>query len=289
MQWRGSRKSENIEDRRGATPRRGLVGGGLGTILLVLVAMYFGVDPSMLLNQGGVAFDAGTDSTGRPPTAADTEMRDFVATVLGYTEDAWTPLFAQAGRTYRPPALVLFTGSVQSACGSAQSAMGPFYCPGDEKVYLDTSFFDELSRQFQAPGDFAQAYVIAHEVGHHVQNLLGVSGQVEAIQRQASKSEGNRASVRLELQADCFAGVWAHQTEKAQQSQFKSFLETGDIEEALQAASQIGDDRLQMQAQGYVVPESFTHGTAAQRSQWFRTGLQTGDVSRCNTFDGATP
>jgi uncharacterized protein len=198
-------------------------------------------------------------------------------------------LFQQSGQTYRAPKLVLFTGAAESACGFAQSATGPFYCPGDERVYLDMSFFQDLRDRFHAPGDFAQAYVIAHEVGHHVQKLLRITDDVERVQGRDSKSEGNRASVRLELQADCLAGVWANHTERTQQSQMKGFLESGDVDEALRAATMIGDDRLQMQSRGYVVPESFTHGTAEQRSRWFKKGLDSGTISACNTFDSATP
>jgi predicted metalloprotease len=277
MQWQGGRRSTNVEDRRGS--RMGLVGGGLGGLVLMLIALFFGVDPGMLVNQT----DPSVDASG-PTSPADDAAKDFVAAVVGYTEDTWQKVFAQAGENYRAPKLVLFTGAVQSACGFAQSAMGPFYCPSDEKVYLDMSFFQELRDRFRAPGDFAQAYVIAHEVGHHVQNLMGVSDQVHAIQQRSSKAEGNRASVRLELQADCFAGLWAHHTEKTQQAQLREFLETGDVEEALGAASAIGDDRLQMQSRGYVVPESFTHGTAEQRARWFRTGLDQGSIAACNTF-----
>jgi predicted metalloprotease len=209
--------------------------------------------------------------------------------VLAYTEDTWSDIFRRSGKTYREPKLVLFTGAVDSTCGFAQAAMGPFYCPEDEKVYLDMSFFQDLRNRFHAPGDFAQAYVVAHEVGHHVQNLLGISSRVEAYKQRHGQADANQASVRLELQADCLAGVWANHTEQMQQSQMKEFLETGDIDEALGAASMIGDDRLQMQARGYVVPESFTHGTARQRSQWFKQGFKTGNVGSCNTFDTPTP
>jgi predicted metalloprotease len=278
MQWQGGRRSTNIEDRRGG--RVGLVGGGLGGLVLLLIALFFGVDPGMLMNDSGV--DASGPEAGT--SKIDDQAEDFVASVVGYTEDTWTRLFQQSGQNYRAPKLVLFTGAVRSACGLGQSAMGPFYCPSDEKVYLDMSFFQELHNRFQAPGDFAQAYVIAHEVGHHVQNLMGISDQVHSIQQRSGKAEGNRASVRLELQADCFAGLWAHHTERAEQAQLREFLETGDVEEALRAASAIGDDRLQMQSRGYVVPESFTHGTAEQRARWFKTGLEQGSIGACNTF-----
>jgi predicted metalloprotease len=284
MQWRGARRSTNIEDRRGMRIRPGLVGGGLGTIILLLVALYFGVDPRYVLNQGGV------EATGPVSTSpADETTKDFVSAVLGYTEDTWSEIFRNMGRTYREPKLVLFTGEVESACGFAQAATGPFYCPGDEKVYLDMSFFQELSDRFKAPGDFAQAYVIAHEIGHHVQDLLGISRQVQALRNRSSQADANRASVRLELQADCLAGVWASHTEQAEESKLHQFFESGDVEEALRAASQIGDDRLQMQAQGYVVPESFTHGTADQRLGWFNTGFHAKSLSECDTVKSAEP
>jgi predicted metalloprotease len=259
------------------------VGLGLGSIVILIIGLLLGVDPSALLNSP-VVDDGGfsAPSAGPPP---DDTTADFVSVVLGYTEDAWSKVFQRAGSTYRPPRLVLFSQAVQSACGFGQAAMGPFYCPADERVYLDTSFFQELRHRFRAPGDFAQAYVIAHEVGHHVQNLLGISDQVEQVQRRSGKAEANDASVRLELQADCFAGVWANQTEMSEQSEFRQFLETGDLEEALRAASMIGDDRLQMQAQGYIVPESFTHGTAEQRMTWFKRGFDSGEPSACNTFN----
>jgi len=275
MQWMGGRRSTNIEDRRGMRPA--MVGGGLGAIILTLIALYFGVDPGVIVNSSNPV----ADSSNAP---VDDNARDFASAVLGYTEDTWSDVFREAGKTYSPPKLVLFSGAVESACGLGQSAMGPFYCPNDQKVYLDMSFFRDLRNRFQAPGDFAEAYVIAHEVGHHVQNLLGTARQVEAFQRRASKADANRASVALELQADCFAGVWANRTEKAQQAQTHQWLEAGDVDEALNAASAVGDDRLQMQAQGYVIPESFTHGSAAERSKWFRTGMDSGSVSACNTF-----
>ncbi len=275
MQWRGGRRSTNIEDRRGMGPV--VVGGGIGAIILTLIALFFGVDPGVIVNSSNPT----ADSSYAP---VDDSARDFAAAVLGYTEDTWSDVFREAGRTYTPPKLVLFNGAVESACGFGQSAMGPFYCPSDQKVYLDMSFFRDLRNRFQVPGDFAEAYVIAHEVGHHVQNLLGTSQQVEAFRRRANPLAANRASVALELQADCFAGVWANRTEKAQQAQMREWLETGDVDEALNAASAVGDDRMQMQAQGYVVPESFTHGSAADRSRWFRTGMDTGSVAACNTF-----
>jgi uncharacterized protein len=260
----------------------GLVGGGLGTIALVVIGLLLGVDPSVILNQGG--YDPEATAVG-PASPVDDENKAFVETVVGFTEDAWSEIFREGGSSYRPPKLVLFTGAVESACGFGQAAMGPFYCPGDEKVYLDLSFFQELRDRFRAPGDFAQAYVIAHEVGHHVQNLLNISDQVESVQRRASRGEANQASVRLELQADCLAGVWAHRTERTLEAQSQRFLDPGDLEEALQAASAIGDDKIQRETQGYVVPESFTHGSAEQRMRWFKQGFQNGTVQACNTFN----
>jgi predicted metalloprotease len=242
-----------------------------------LIALYFGVDPGIIVQSSNPSADYSS-------VPVDEKAGDFAAAVLGYTEDTWGEVFRQAGRTYTPPKLVLFSGAVESACGLGQAAMGPFYCPTDQKVYLDMSFFRDLRNRFRAPGDFAEAYVIAHEIGHHVQNLLGTQQQVEAFRRRANPVDANRASVALELQADCLAGVWANRTEKAQQAQMREWLETGDVDEALNAASAVGDDRLQMQAQGYVVPESFTHGSAADRSKWFRTGMDTGSIAACNTF-----
>jgi predicted metalloprotease len=267
MQWAGGRRSGNIEDRRGIGPI-GIGGlGGLGGLVVLLIALFFGVDPRALM-------DNSTEAPANVARPADDQTKDFISAVLGYTEDTWSDIFQRNGRTYREPKLVLFTGSVSSACGFAQAAMGPFYCPSDEKVYLDTSFFQELRDRFHAPGDFAQAYVIAHEVGHHVQNLLGITEQAE-------RRGSNETSVRVELQADCLSGVFADHN--------RGVLDPGDIDEALGAASMIGDDRLQMQARGYVVPESFTHGTAEQRSRWFRTGFEKGDVSACDTFRVRTP
>jgi len=274
----GGRRSGNIEDRRGMGPV--LVGGGLGTIVLLVLALVFGLDPGVLVNPE----KEGVNARGPESVPADDSTKDFIAAVLAYTEDTWSDVFQREGLTYREPKLVLFTGAVESACGFGQAAMGPFYCPPDEKVYLDTSFFQELRDRFRSPGDFAQAYVIAHEVGHHVQNLLGISDQVHGIQQRSSRERANQASVRLELQADCFAGLWARHTEQMQQ-----FLDPGDVEEALGAASMIGDDRLQMQSRGYVVPESFTHGTAEQRSRWFHKGFEGGTTDSCDTFRVANP
>jgi hypothetical protein len=266
---------------------RGAAVGGLGGCgLIIFVALYLllGGDPVQLVEQ--LPMDAGPSasvSTGRPPAGQD-EMVDFVSVVLADTEDTWNEIFAQAGLQYQEPTLVLFTGAVQSACGMAGAAMGPFYCPADGKLYVDLSFYDELRTRFRAPGDFAQAYVIAHEVGHHVQNLLGISRQVQAMQQRSSQAEANALSVRLELQADCFAGVWGRYTESK-----RDMLETGDLEEAINAAAAIGDDRIQRQTQGWVVPDSFTHGSSAQRVKWFRIGYETGDVDQCDTFQVPQP
>ena len=274
MRW-GSGRSSNIEDRRGMGVGK-LAGGGIGTIVIALIAMYFGVDPSVILNQ--------TDQ--RAPVQQQTQfspeeerLKEFMSVVLADTEDVWGTLFRSAGKTYEQPKLVLFSGQVQSACGYAEAAMGPFYCPGDRKLYLDMSFFNELSKRMGAPGDFAQAYVIAHEVGHHVQNLLGVAEQVHTARQQAGGTQANQLQVRMELQADCFAGVWAYHANQARQ-----ILEPGDTEEALAAASGVGDDRLQKQARGYVVPESFTHGSSEQRMHWFSTGMRSGSPEQCDTF-----
>jgi uncharacterized protein len=301
MRWKTGRRSENVEDRRNeggfpGFPGGGLgrgripvrmgrrtVGGGLGTIVLVLAALYFGVDPSILLNPGSpVSTQPQTFPQSPSPglrTGAQDELADFVSVVLADTEDTWSAIFASRGGHYRDPKLVLFSGYVRSACGLAQAAMGPFYCPSDQKVYIDLSFYEELRSKFGAPGDFAQAYVIAHEVGHHVQKLLGISDKVAAARQRVGETEGNQLSVRLELQADCFAGVWANHADRA-----RHILEAGDVDEALRAASAIGDDRLQKQATGYVVPDSFTHGSAAQRVRWFRRGLEAGELKGCDTF-----
>ncbi|MEQ1864343.1 MAG: neutral zinc metallopeptidase [Micropepsaceae bacterium] len=297
MKTDGRRKSENVEDRRGETAGgggRGLrlpggkagMGGGLGLIIVVVLALVFGIDPRQFLDPGALGGAGSTQSAPGEPyqeTAEEAKRSDFVKVVLADTEDTWTAIFRNAGQTYEPPTLVLFRNAVDSACGYAQSAAGPFYCPGDKKVYIDLSFIDEMSAKLRASGDFAFAYVIAHEVGHHIQTLLGTSSKVNALRARASEQEGNQLSVRLELQADCYAGVWTHHTEKQ-----KQVLEAGDLEEALNAAAAVGDDRLQKQAQGYVVPESFTHGSSAQRAAWFKKGLQTGDTNQCDTFSAAT-
>jgi predicted metalloprotease len=286
MDFRNGRESRNVEDRRG---QGGLhLGGrgkiGIGTIVLVLVAMYFGIDPSVVLDTATMVQPPATESSqpGAPRSAAEDELARFTSMVLADTEDTWAPIFQSGGRQYQEPKLVLYTGATRSACGVGQAQMGPFYCPADGKVYLDLSFFDDLHRRFGAPGDFAQAYVIAHEVGHHVQNLLGISDKVQQARQRLSEREANQLSVRLELQADCLAGVWAHHADRTRQ-----VLEQGDVEEALRAATAIGDDRIQKQAQGYAVPDSFTHGSAAQRVRWFRAGLEQGDLRACDTFSVA--
>jgi uncharacterized protein len=321
MRWRGQRESQNVEDKRGE--RRGFgfpfpgggmrfpsggsgrrSGGGIGIVGLLIILglmIFFGLDPSVLMQGAGpgggpgagfpdiqlpqsrpdatnfpVPGGQGTDLQ-RPKSAGDDDLKRFVAVVLATTEDTWDQTFQSIGARYRDPKLVLFSGAVRSACGTGMAAMGPFYCPGDEKVYIDLDFYRELKNRFRAPGDFAQAYVIAHEVGHHVQKLLGVADKVEAARRRMGKSDGNALQVRMELQADCFAGVWAHQVQ--------GLIEPGDIDEALGAASAIGDDNIQKQTQGYVVPDSFTHGSSAQRVRWFRRGYENGRLQACDTFN----
>ena len=296
MRWKGRRISTNVEDRRGGG--RAKAGGFsiLGVVVAFVAWKFFGIDPQQAYRATQAVTSSQSAQEGSAPkqmTAEQQEASQFVGTVLADTEDVWTPIFQQMGVSYTPPRLVLFSGVVNSGCGTAQAAMGPFYCPADQKVYIDTSFFQdmrqqmgisgeqnqtELSRQDQV-GDFAQAYVIAHEVGHHIQNLLGISGQVQQARAQASKAQGNQLSVRLELQADCLAGIWAHQNQQRTQ-----FLEQGDIEEAMDAAQKIGDDYLQKRATGQVVPDSFTHGSSEQRMHWFQLGLKSGDVNQCDTF-----
>lgn len=307
MEWKGRRQSDNIEDRRGTSVGRGGMGrnpfgrsgiqipmgsgrrgGGLsiGTIIF-LVVIYFvlkmmGIDMLQMLGEGTAPPSGYEQSTGeRPTTPAADEMTAFVRTVLAETEDTWNGIFQSEGQIYAEPTLVLFSGQVSSACGFASSATGPFYCPGDRKVYLDTEFFTQLQQQFGASGDFAEAYVIAHEIGHHVQNLTGVLPKFNQLRQQMSEVEANQMSVRVELQADCYAGIWASYTEQ------KGLLEAGDLEEALNAAHQIGDDTLQKRSQGYVVPDSFNHGTSAQRAKWFKRGFESGEVSSCDTFSGS--
>lgn len=328
MRWRGRRQSDNIEDRRGQGggrgggfgfpfpfPRRRGGGGGrmpagrrrkggmglFGILLILGLAYFLGIDPSVLMQGGGMQMPEvqlpqtrtrGTEVTtsGRggqvarkPATSGNDDLKGFVAVVLADTEDVWNAIFRQYGRDYKEPKLVLFSGATQSACGTGLSQMGPFYCPLDQKVYIDLSFYRELRDRFRAPGDFAQAYVIAHEVGHHVQTLLGITQKVQQAKARMSKRESNAVQVRMELQADCFAGVWAKLANRT-----KSILEPGDIDEALNAASAIGDDRIQKKQQGYVVPDSFTHGSSAQRKRWFKLGFETGEVKECDTFNAAS-
>ena len=282
MKWRNRRASNNVEDRRasgGGRPTKKL--GGISVLLITLGAMYFGVDPKIILGllDNSATQSPSTQQSSYQPSAEQQQLAEFVSVVLADTEDTWHMLFQQQGMRYQEPKLVLFSNSVRSACGHAEAAMGPFYCPGDQKVYIDLGFYQQLKTQHNAPGDFAQAYVIAHEVGHHVQTLLGISGEVHKAQQGLPPAQANQLSVKLELQADCFAGLWAHHTEKA-----KSILEQGDIAEALNAASAIGDDRLQKQARGYASPESFTHGTSRQRVKWFKQGFTQGSIEACNTF-----
>ena len=285
MRWQDGRRSENVEDQRGGGIPGKVKGGGIGIVLLALVGMYFGIDPAIILNMGDTV-QVSQPRTAQGPiqqTPEERQLADFVSVVLADTEDTWNAIFRASGKSYTEPTLVLFSGTVNSACGYAQAAMGPFYCPGDGKVYIDLSFYQDLKKQMHAPGDFAQAYVIAHEVGHHVQNLLGISDKMQTMRRQVSKTEYNRLSVMLELQADCFAGVWAHNADRTRQ-----VVEPGDIDEALNAASQIGDDRLQQKSRGYVTPDSFTHGSSTQRVRWFQRGYQTGKVANCDTFSAAS-
>lgn len=306
MLWRGRRQSGNIEDLRGRPggfggfprlPRgggpfgggpfggrmgpRSRLGGGIGLLVIVALILLFSSDLLDRETPSGID-DRTAVGTANGNAGVSDELRDFVAVVLADTEDVWNELFFQLGREYPEPKLVLFTGGAGSACGFAQSASGPFYCPGDRKVYIDLGFYRELSERFEAPGDFAQAYVLAHEVGHHVQNVLGILDEVAGLKRGLSEAEQNAMSVRVELQADCFAGLWAHHAERT-----KQILEPGDIDEALGAASAVGDDRLQRQAQGYAMPDAFTHGSAEQRARWFRRGFERGELSACDTFEAA--
>lgn len=287
MQLGDGRESSNVEDRRGSggLGGRGIaLGGGLGSVVLVVIALLLGVDPGVMLSGGDPAPQrAETQGGGAAPPADDAGSR-FVRRVLAETEDVWNPVFQQMNRRYQEPRLVLFSGAVQSACGMAQAAVGPFYCPGDQRVYIDLDFLAQMQRQLGAPGDFAAAYVIAHEVGHHVQNQLGVLGRVQELRSRAAEAEGNALQVRVELQADCLAGMWARRAQDARQ-----ILEDGDIEEGLAAAAAVGDDRLQRRARGQVQPDSFTHGSSEQRVRWFRTGLQSGQLEACDTFRPARP
>lgn len=300
MEWRGRRESTNIEDRRGAGgglgggfggPRMSMGGGGglgIGAIAVILIVGWIaGVNPIDLLSQmeGGAPISTsggldGGQTTGKVGTPTDDDGQ-FVATVLADTETTWHDIFGKAGQTYEDPTLVIFDGGTQSACGFAQTAQGPFYCPNDRKVYIDLAFYRELQDRFHAPGDFAEAYVIAHEIGHHVQNLIGTLGKVDAERQRSNESDSNALSVRIELQADCYAGIWARDEEK------RGFLDVGDIDEALNAAAAVGDDRLQKESQGYVVPDSFTHGTSEQRSRWFKRGYNGGTLDACDTFGAA--
>lgn len=283
MRWRGERQSNNVEDRRGMSISRGAkVGGigGLGLIAIVVVSMFMGVDPTQILQVVQQNTQPSSISVEQNATnTANDDMRNFVAVVLAETEDVWNDVFERAGRTYEEPKLVLFSDAVESACGMAGSATGPFYCPADHKVYLDLAFFEELHSRFGASGDFAQAYVIAHEIGHHVQTQLGIIHKVHELQSRASAPEAKKLNVRLELQADCLAGMWAHQADKQ-----RNILEEGDVEEGLNAASAVGDDRIQKQSQGYVVPDAFTHGSSAQRVRWFKRGFEQGNIGACDSF-----
>lgn len=282
MRFGSGRDSDNVEDRRGESGRRLGVGGrggiGIGTVIIALAAWYFGIDPNVVLQGANqIQQQSAPDTPAEKPPADDTQA-NFVSMVLADTEDTWRAIFTAGGKQYIDPKLVLFSGSYPTACGMGEAAMGPFYCPQDRKVYIDLAFYEELQNRFHAPGDFAQAYVIAHEVGHHVQNLLGISDKIQRA-RSRDPQNANALSVRLELQADCFAGLWANHADRS-----RHVLEQGDVEEALRAATAIGDDTLQKQARGYAVPESFTHGTAEQRVRWFRRGLESGSMQSCDTF-----
>ena len=304
MRWRGNRESSNIEDRRGmSSPSMGGLGGNRsgmlrllpvafkflgfkGTIFAILAVLAYGFFTGNLDSILGFVTQPGSQQTASAPvkqSAAEKELAQFVSVVLADTEDTWHEIFNKAGKRYQEPKLVLYRNAVKSACGFGSAQMGPFYCPADQKVYLDLSFFEDLKKRYQAPGDFAQAYVIAHEIGHHVQTLTGISSKVHAAKQKLSEKDANRLSVKQELQADCFAGLWAHNANRSRQ-----IIESGDIEEALTAASAIGDDRLQKQSRGYVTPDSFTHGSSEQRVKWFRTGLEKGTFSSCDTFSAKT-
>jgi predicted metalloprotease len=278
MFWENGRRSENVEDRRGIGVG-GIAGGGVGVVVIALIAMFFGIDPRLILQEAGQGQASPARQHVVPVDPAQDKLKDFVSVVLADTEDTWGEIFQRGGATYERPKLVLFTGAVRSACGLAQSAVGPFYCPGDRKVYIDLDFYKMLEQRFGAPGEFAKAYVVAHEIGHHVQNLLGVSEKVHVAMERSGRERANQLSVRQELQADCYAGIWANHANRS-----RHILEAGDVEAGLNAAAAIGDDRLQRQAQGYVAPESFTHGSSAQRVQWFRRGLESGELSACDTF-----
>jgi len=282
MDIRGRRQSSNIEDRRGMRPVRTGVGLSIGGVLFLVVLSMLGVDPRPYLGMATKQAEPQMEQTAEPyqESAQEATLRELTAVVLADTEETWNAILPQVGVQYAEPTLVLYSGAVQSGCGFAQAQMGPFYCPVDQKVYIDLSFYQDLSQRFGAPGDFAQAYVIAHEVGHHVQNLVGLADKVRAAQERMGQAEANALSVRMELQADCYAGVWANHAARSRQ-----LLESGDIEEGLNAASAIGDDRMQKRSQGYVVPDAFTHGSSEQRVQWFRRGLEAGTLEACNTFE----
>jgi len=280
MRWKGREQSGNVEDRRGVSGKTIVAGGTVGTIVIALLVWVLGGNPMDVLKNGTQQTENTTEGTN---TQSSDELTQFVSVVLKDTEDVWNTLFTQSGSTYREPKLVVFSQATQSACGYASAATGPFYCPGDEKVFIDLDFLQQMQHQLNATGDFAIAYIIAHEVGHHVQKLLGITDQMENLRRQVREAEYNEYSVRLELQADFFAGVWAYHAQ-----QTKNILEEGDIEEALNAASSVGDDRMQMQSQGYVVPDAFTHGTSEQRVRWFTKGFQTGDINQGDTFHAET-
>lgn len=277
MRWKNREGSSNVEDRRGLSPK-GLVGGGIGTIIIAIVIYFLGGDPGQIIDQSQLE-SSETSTSQYQPTAEEQELAQFTSVVLKETETVWSELFRREGLTYEYPKLVLYTNSVQSACGVSGASTGPFYCPGDKKVYIDLSFFSELRDRFKAPGDFAMAYVISHEVGHHVQTLLGTMNKMNSLRSRLSEKEYNKYLVRLELQADYFAGVWAHYVQRM------NILEEGDLDEALNAASSVGDDRIQKQSQGYVVPDAFTHGTSAQRQKWFYKGFKSGDMKGGDTFN----
>jgi len=287
MRWRDGRRSDNVEDYRGQGPAGGGtrslgLKGGVGGIILLLAAWYFGIDPAVVMGVlDGAAPPAAQQNevVTAPPAAPRDELGEFISVVLADTEDSWTRIFSETGATYIPPKLRYFEGTTQSGCGAASAEVGPFYCPADSRVYIDLGFYRDLAVRFKAPGDFAQAYVIAHEVGHHVQNLLGIETQLRAAQKGRSAKQRNALQVRMELQADCFAGIWAHDAQRS-----RGILEAGDLEEALNAAQAIGDDMLQRQTTGTVMPDSFTHGTSAQRQRWFKIGFESGSLKKCDTF-----
>lgn len=291
MRWEEGRRSDNVEDRRGQGTRFGGTGvkvGGIGAVLLAVVAIFMGVDPSVIFSTIGTGpapapAPRTAPAPGSPGTQAKDEQAEFVSVILADTEDTWGQIFSSSNKRYPSPKLVMFSNAVQSACGMASAASGPFYCPADRKVYIDLAFFRDLDQRFGAPGDFARAYVVAHEIGHHIQNVLGIAERVQGMQARSSQQQANVLSIRMELQADCLAGVWAHHSNKR-----RPILEEGDVEEGLRAAAAIGDDRIQRQGQGYVRPESWTHGSSDMRVRWFKRGLQTGKVNQCDTFQAAS-